>query len=91
MDGVGVAVVELLIKVVRGYLFAGLVFSLPFLIFGIHRVDPDAGGWNIGFRIMLIPGLSVFWPLFALRWLRGKRTPVERNAHRMAATQPPTL
>ncbi|NER78695.1 MAG: hypothetical protein F6K42_03780 [Leptolyngbya sp. SIO1D8] len=90
MNGVGIAVVEWLIKAVRGYLFAGLVFSIPFLLFGIQRLDPDARGWwRIGFRIIIIPGLCVFWPLFAVRWVRGKRTPVERNAHRLAAPQSP--
>ena len=91
MDGTGVAVVEWLIKVVRAYVFAGLVFSVPFLIFGVQRIDPDAKGWNVGFRLILIPGLCVFWPLLATRWVRGKRKPTERNAHRMATTQSPTV
>ncbi|MEM9487153.1 MAG: hypothetical protein AAGA83_26065 [Cyanobacteria bacterium P01_F01_bin.116] len=86
MDGVGVAVVEWMIKVIRAYVFAGLVFAIPFLLFGIQQVDPDTKGWNIGFRIIIIPGLCVFWPLFAVRWLRGKRTPTETTAHRLAAT-----
>ena len=85
MDGVGVAIVERAIAVVRAYIFAGLLFSVPFLLFGIQRLDPDARGWRIGFRIVLIPGLCVFWPLFAVRWVRGRQAPVERNAHRQAA------
>lgn len=85
MDGVGVAIAETLIKIVRGYLFAGLLFSVPFVIFGIQRVDPSVKGWNVLFRVLILPGLSVFWPLFAVRLVRGKRHPVERNAHRLAA------
>ncbi len=85
MDGVGVAIAEILIKIVRGYLFAGLVFSVPFVIFGIQRVDPSVKGWNVLFRVLILPGLSVFWPLFAVRLVRGKRHPVERTAHRLAA------
>ncbi|MEM9447344.1 MAG: hypothetical protein AAGA75_02275 [Cyanobacteria bacterium P01_E01_bin.6] len=85
MDGIGVAIVEWMIKAVRAYLFAGLVFSIPFILFGIQRVDPDAKGWRIGFRLVILPGLCVFWPLFAVRLFRGKRRPTERNAHRMAA------
>ncbi len=80
-----IALVEWLIKAVRAYVFAGLVFSVPFILFGIHRVDPDAKGWNIGFRLIILPGLCVFWPLFATRLLRGKQRPTERNAHRIAA------
>lgn len=87
MESVGIAVVEWLIKVVRAYLFAGLIFSAFFLVFGIQRVDPDAEGWRIGFRLVILPGLCVFWPLFAVRWVRGKRKPVERNAHRALTSQ----
>lgn len=85
MDGTGVAVVEWLINVVRAYVFAGLIFSVVFVLFGVQRVDPDAKGWNIGFRIIIIPGLCAFWPLFATRLLRGKQRPTERTAHRLAA------
>ena len=90
MNGVGGAIAETLIKIVRGYLFAGLVFSVPFVIFGIQRVDPAVKGWNVIFRILILPGLSMFWPLFAVRLVRGKRHPVERTAHRLAAEQAPT-
>lgn len=82
------AVIEWLINAVRAYVFAGLVFSVPFVLFGIHRVDPDAKGWNLGFRLIIVPGLCIFWPLFATRLLRGKQTPTERTAHRIAAQQP---
>lgn len=85
MESVGVAIVETILNASRGYLFAGFIFSVVFVIFGIHRVDPDATGWSIGFRIIILPGLCVFWPLFAVRWVRGKRKPTERNAHRAAA------
>ncbi|MDJ0703046.1 MAG: hypothetical protein QNJ46_07195 [Leptolyngbyaceae cyanobacterium MO_188.B28] len=48
-----------------------------------------AGLWIVGrsvsFRVLLIPGLSIFWPLFAVRWVRGKHLPEEQNAHRRLA------
>ena len=87
MDGIGVAVVEWLIKAVRAYIFSGLVFSVPFVLFGIQRVDPDARGWAVGFRLIIIPGLCAFWPLFMIRLIRGKRRPTERTTHRVAAAQ----
>ena len=85
MDGATVSLVEGAIKIIRAYVFAGLLFSAIFLIFGVHRVDPDASGWRLGFRLVIIPGLCVFWPLFAVRWIRGQRQPPERNAHRLAS------
>ncbi|NEQ97673.1 MAG: hypothetical protein F6K30_13305 [Cyanothece sp. SIO2G6] len=94
MDGraMGITIVTWLINAVRAYLIAGLIFSVPFVFFGIQRVDADAHGWkNIGFRIMIIPGMCVFWPLFAVRLVRGKQRPTERNAHRVGASQAASL
>ena len=87
MDSLGVSVVELLINAVRAYIYAGLVFSAIFVIFLIRRVDPDATGWSIGFRLVIVPGLCVFWPMFVTRLIRGKQRPTERNAHRIAAAR----
>lgn len=89
MNEFAINFVELIIKAVRAYLFTGAIFSAFFVIFGIHRLDPGARGWTIGFRIMIFPGLCVFYPLFAIRWLRGKTKPTERNAHRIAAMDLP--
>ena len=89
MNGAGVAIAELLINVVRGYAIAGLIFSIPFVIFGIHRVDPTVRGWNVLFRLLILPGLCIFWPLFAVRLVKGKRVPPERTAHRTAAQNAP--
>ena len=85
MNIVSLELVELIIKIVRSYLFAGLIFAVPFLLFGVQRMDSDARGWKIGFRLIILPGICAFWPLFAVRWVQGKRTPTERNAHRQAA------
>lgn len=78
--------IELVINAIRGYVIAGLIFSAVFIVFGVQQVDPDAKGINIGFRLIIVPGLCVFWPLFAVRWIRGKKTPTERTAHRVSAT-----
>ncbi len=78
--------IELLINAIRGYVFAGLIFSALFILFGVQQVDPDAKGLNVGFRLIIVPGLCIFWPLFAVRWIRGKKTPTERTAHRVSAT-----
>ena len=168
MNETAIAIVEWLIKLVRLYVTAGVLFAVIFLLFGIQRVDegarwgiPDllhavthlreilqspgkliqgglkiaaaiwlvlvsqnypfdkvvsnphslkiwapiwsptdpsllqgillilAGLWIVGrsvsFRILLIPGLAIFWPLFAVRWVRGKHLPEEQNAHRRLA------
>lgn len=85
-----IALVEWLLQAIRAYVFAGLVFSIPFVFFGIQRIDPDARwSWNLGFRLIILPGLCAFWPLFATRLLRRKQRPTERTAHRIAAQSQP--
>ena len=161
MNETAIAIAEWLIKLVRLYLAAGVIFAVIFLLFGVQRVDDGArwgvtefwralthpgeimhfpgkllqgglriaaaiwlvwtclsypfeavmknphslkiltllqgillilaGLWVVGrslsFRVLLIPGLAMFWPLFAVRWVRGKHRPEEQNAHRRLAKQ----
>ena len=93
MNNTAIAIAQVIINIVSLYLIAGLIFAVPFLLFGVQRLDQDAkwdwGFWNIfdgiGLRLLLSPGICAFWPLFALRLLRSKGKPYERNAHRNLA------
>lgn len=71
--------------VIELWLAIGLLFSLAFVTVGVQRVDRGAIGAPWGFRLLLIPGATMLWPLLLARWLRGRGTPEERNAHRAAA------
>lgn len=83
-DG-AIAWVEGFLHLVQGFLLAGLLFGLAFALIGVQRLDPAARQWpNPGFRLLLLPGMSVLWPLFVVRWWRGTPPPVERTAHRRA-------
>ena len=82
-----IAAVELAIGLARGYLALGLVFAVLFVLLGVQRVDPAARGSSWGFRLVVIPGVALLWPLLLSRWWRGRETPVERNAHRRAAAR----
>jgi len=43
---------------------------------------------SFGFRLLILPGLSVFWPLFLRRLARGdEMPPAEANAHDRAAAR----
>lgn len=85
MDPFAIALVEFLIKVVQVYFAAGLIFAVLFSLLGVQRTDPGAQGLAPFFRLLIIPGVSIFWPLFALRLVRGKHHPTEQTAHRQAA------
>jgi hypothetical protein len=51
------------------YLLAGVLFVIPFLWKGIVKVDEGAHGGSVGFKIMITPGVIVFWPVLLRKWL----------------------
>lgn len=61
------AAAESIVTIVEFYLMAGLIVAAFFLIFGIERVEPGSQG-AYAFRPLLIPGLSLLWPLVIYRW-----------------------
>lgn len=76
-----------IIMVVQGYLLLGLVFAILFALVLAGRLDPSARGSSWGFRLLVIPGVALLWPLILSRVLRGRQTPVECNAHRACAAR----
>lgn len=66
------------------YAMAGLLFAAAFLPRGVLQLDDRLRGAPIAVRLLILPGVAAFWPLFAWRWLTGAPEPVERNAHRNA-------
>jgi hypothetical protein len=68
------------------YASIGLVFAVPFVWLGVQRLDSEAQGSGIGFRLVILPGVAAFWPLFLYRWRRGVvEPPVETNPHRLSS------
>lgn len=84
------ALVELGVTVAGVYLGLGLVFALVFVTRGVDRIDPVAADGTRGFRILILPGATLLWPLLLRRWAGGTREPrSETNAHRRAARRSP--
>ena len=70
------------------YLAGGLAFAIPFVFTGVKRIDPHAAHGSWGFRLLIIPGTLVFWPLLLRRWMKGVHEPPEEcNAHRRLASR----
>ena len=68
------------------YAGVGLVLAIPFVAFGVSRVDRSAHGAPILFRLLILPGAVALWPIVARWWLSGRgEPPEESNAHRRAA------
>lgn len=52
------------------YVIAGVLFAAAFVSTGVGRVDPQAKGSGVGFRLLIFPGVAAFWPMLLRRWLR---------------------
>ncbi len=64
-------ILGIIISIVGFYLLLGFLFAIPFVIKGVTIIDPDgAHGTRLGFRLIIIPGTIVFWPLLLKKWLR---------------------
>lgn len=64
------------------YSVGGVVFALIFVAEGVQRIDTEAIGAPVIFRILIVPGVAALWPIFLDRWYRGIEPPTEVNPHR---------
>lgn len=71
----------------RFYLAAGLVFAMVFTTLLLPRLDPSAKGSTWAFRLVIVPGCALLWPLLLLRVIRGSGRPIERTPHRLPVLQ----
>ena len=62
----------LLLLLAEVYTTIGLLFAVVFLMAGIKHVDPASTGSSVGFRLIILPGVVVLWPMLLTRWIRGK-------------------
>jgi hypothetical protein len=70
-----VTIVEGALLALATYIAIGAILAVPFLIFGVGRVDPAAKGAPFLFRVLVIPGVVALWPLMLRRWLRPVKHP----------------
>ncbi len=76
--------VKAFVFVLEAYVAAGFVFAAIFVSLGVQRLDSEARGSGVAFRLLIAPGAAAFWPMLLVRWIRGAtEPPVERNPHRM--------
>jgi hypothetical protein len=64
-------VVRLIVSALGIYLLAGLIFAIPFVTFGVGRIDGGAKESRWGFRLIVIPGVIALWPLLLRSWLNS--------------------
>jgi TM2 domain-containing membrane protein YozV len=62
------------------YLATGLLFALFFLTKGVNKIDTGAIGSGWGFRIIILPGTIVLWPLLLNKWIKTKKVQHDKTA-----------
>ena len=60
-------VVALLVDALYLYCIAGLFFAIAFITTGVKRIDSQAIGSGVGFRVLIFPGAAALWP----SWFAG--------------------
>ena len=78
-------IIAVILAILGAYLVLGFLFAVPFAFKGAKRMDPSAAEGTWGFKLLIIPGSMVFWPLLMRRWARRLPPPEEQSAHRRAA------
>ncbi len=55
------------------YLIIGLIFAIAFVVRGASLIDEGAHKSSFGFKLIIIPGTMVFWPLLFKKWLKASK------------------
>ena len=72
----------LFVYALYAYTALGVAFALAFVTVGVKRIDSQAIGSSVGFRLLIFPGSVAFWPMLLRRWISGtEEPPEERNPH----------
>jgi flagellar basal body-associated protein FliL len=67
------AVVNIILVIATVYLLCGVVFTAVFLFRGLQKMDEGTHGATVGFKIIIIPGCIVLWPVLLRKWLALKK------------------
>lgn len=74
-------VLEIILWLVSLYLVCGLAFAIPFILKGVEKIDEGAQGATWGFKVIIIPGTAVFWPLLLRKWIQEKKKKTMQERH----------
>lgn len=67
------ATASLIVSLGRLYVLFGLLPALAFVLVGAGRIDAGARGTSPAFRVVILPGALLLWPLVLRRWLGAPR------------------
>lgn len=59
----------IILYIAAAYLILGILFAIPFLLRWITTVDESATGTSWKFRLTILPGCIVFWPVLMKKYI----------------------
>ena len=62
-------IVNIMLIAVAVYFSGGALFTVIFLFRGLNKVDERTHGATVGFKIIIIPGCIVLWPILLRKWM----------------------
>lgn len=72
-------IVNIVLVIAGIYLVMGVVFATAFVLKGITIVDEGVKGATIGFRVIILPGVIIFWPLLFKKWMKASKSKQSDN------------
>lgn len=51
------------------WLTIGTLVAVAFLVLAVHRVVEGARGSSVAFRLLVLPGAILLWPVVLRRWI----------------------
>lgn len=79
---------EFLVESAMIYAVIGVLFGVAFALRGAAAIDPVARHATRGFRLLVMPGAALLWPVLVLRWWRAAGGQVEVPGDRTERWQP---
>ena len=61
------------------YVAAGVAVAVPFVFLGVGKVDPAASRARWPFRLTILPGVAVLWPIMLSKWIRARSSAEESH------------
>ena len=65
--------VLILIQLAGLYLMVGFLFSLYFIWKKLPEFDASTEQTSIGFKLLLLPGMTFLWIFFLLKWIKKSK------------------
>ena len=62
----------IIIYIALAYLSLGTIFSIPFLVKWIHRLDEATYESGLAFKLTILPGSIIFWPVLLKKYWKSK-------------------